>query len=423
MTANTSTSPVSLDDERSIRDGETAAEEYVRSTSRARDQIIPMARGLLAAKRRYPATQEFGEWLSRSPSLTIGKTDRAALINIAEYELTIARFLRKTTLISPELIWTEYGDAAQALASSDHRNSAEPPQLAEIPQNVAPIAPPAQTATARRGRTFERMYKSNPFYGRDRADEVLAIYSDAHARVHIGRVLGVRGGDALWAMILTAIDAGLLTKTGYTAATERLSLRVLFPDERAKNYCRGIDLSTAQEIKRVRDFILPAMVANKDAILADPSQIAQIMNRAEYDARIKANEAAAVARLTERRAALPTHEHEVVMYGEVFWPNPRPDVIAYTYDQCRAACWYFYETDQLYKVTAGGGDDVKGRAMMMRFSTRWFAQYADREMSSEDRDRIKRVFQLVHAMANAMEINPTGASRRPPSPTTDGEWP
>jgi hypothetical protein len=35
---------------------------------------------------------------------------------------------------------------------------------------------------------------------------------------------------------------------------------------------------------------------------------------------------------------------------------------------------------------------------------------------------MKMVFRRVHAMAYAMEKNPTGESKRPPSPRTEGEW-
>src|SRR5207249_4118917 len=47
------------DDERLIREGEAAVERFKKS----REQILPMARGLAAAKRKYPATREFGAWL------------------------------------------------------------------------------------------------------------------------------------------------------------------------------------------------------------------------------------------------------------------------------------------------------------------------------------------------------------------------
>jgi hypothetical protein len=75
-----------LDDERLIRDGEAAVAHYTKS----RDEILPMARGLLAAKRKYPATQDFGTWLADSPYNQPGHTDRAALINLGEHEAITA---------------------------------------------------------------------------------------------------------------------------------------------------------------------------------------------------------------------------------------------------------------------------------------------------------------------------------------------
>ena len=56
----------SRDDERLIQEGGAAVEWYHNSRDQARAQILPMARGLLAAKRKYPATQAFGNWLDTS---------------------------------------------------------------------------------------------------------------------------------------------------------------------------------------------------------------------------------------------------------------------------------------------------------------------------------------------------------------------
>jgi hypothetical protein len=65
-TRMTSATVTVLNDERLIREGEAAVDQYNRSRDSARAQIIPMARGLLAAKLRYPATQDFGDWLNQS---------------------------------------------------------------------------------------------------------------------------------------------------------------------------------------------------------------------------------------------------------------------------------------------------------------------------------------------------------------------
>lgn len=98
-----------LDDERLIREGEAAA--------RFRK---PMALGLLAAKRKYEATRDFGEWLRGSPYGQLNRTDRAALIKIGEHEARAATFLPTTDLISPRLIW----EAMEAVIRAEQRRAA-----------------------------------------------------------------------------------------------------------------------------------------------------------------------------------------------------------------------------------------------------------------------------------------------------------
>jgi hypothetical protein len=97
--------PTAGDDERLINEGEAAAELF----SRSREQILPMARGLLAAKRKYPVTRKFGDWLRGSPYAKLGEHDRADLINIGEqldeHEDVIVEFLTTTNLVSPQTIW------------------------------------------------------------------------------------------------------------------------------------------------------------------------------------------------------------------------------------------------------------------------------------------------------------------------------
>jgi hypothetical protein len=122
---------INLDD-RLIIEGEAAAERF----NRTREQILPMARGLLAAKRKYPATQEFGKWLRNSPYSTIGDHDRAALIKIGEqldeHEKVVAEFLAHTNLVAPQLIWIELKKelpqpAPRIDPSCYHSNSADDP--------------------------------------------------------------------------------------------------------------------------------------------------------------------------------------------------------------------------------------------------------------------------------------------------------
>ena len=94
-----------FDDERLIREGEAAVDLYNRDLKNARARIMPMALGLVAAKRKYPATHDFGDWLQTSSYREIGDTDRAALINIGEHDEFSAKYVRTTSLISPQTIW------------------------------------------------------------------------------------------------------------------------------------------------------------------------------------------------------------------------------------------------------------------------------------------------------------------------------
>src|SRR5205085_942446 len=90
------------DDEHLIAEGEAAAEQFKKS----REQILPMARGLLAAKRKHPATRKFNAWPKGTTHyLRIGDHDRAALIKIGEQlderEDVVVEFLKGTNLVSP----------------------------------------------------------------------------------------------------------------------------------------------------------------------------------------------------------------------------------------------------------------------------------------------------------------------------------
>jgi hypothetical protein len=124
--------PAIVDDDRLISEGEAAAEQF----NRSRDQILPMARGLAAAKRKYPATQEFGKWLHDSPYSMIGDHDRAALIKIGEqldeHEEVVVEFLARTHLVAPQLIWIELKKELQpqptlTAPSCYYSNSADEP--------------------------------------------------------------------------------------------------------------------------------------------------------------------------------------------------------------------------------------------------------------------------------------------------------
>jgi hypothetical protein len=148
--------PADLSDERLIREGEAAAERFAKS----RDQILPMARGLAAAKRKFPSTQAFGAWLKASPYSRIGGSDRAALISIGEQlderEEFVVEFLKGTDLISPQTIFAAIKEKLQPALSvpATYYDSESDDELADAdlpkePDADAPDEPEAGDAKQR----------------------------------------------------------------------------------------------------------------------------------------------------------------------------------------------------------------------------------------------------------------------------------
>jgi len=99
--------------------GETAARAFVRGTKKLKEQIEPMAIGLIEAKRRYPKTNDFGKWLKGSPYTELNKDDRAALIRLGEdWDDDLAARFAELDSYSPQLI-------ARELLTSYNKNSDE----------------------------------------------------------------------------------------------------------------------------------------------------------------------------------------------------------------------------------------------------------------------------------------------------------
>lgn len=99
----TAAAAVNLADERLIRDGEIAAAAYAKA---GRENILPMARGLIAARRKYKSNQEFGRWFDQSPyrDAVTNHTMRAALIYIGEHEAIATSIMADTGSAEPEAI-------------------------------------------------------------------------------------------------------------------------------------------------------------------------------------------------------------------------------------------------------------------------------------------------------------------------------
>lgn len=118
------------------------------------------------------------------------------------------------------------------------------------------------------------------------------------------------------------------------------NIKLLFPDAPigwAKNYL----LSEPKDRAYIHDELMPAAIANKDAIIAEPEKIETILR--EHFARV--GHAKKIAEV-ERKAGIAKTvmnplEKEVILFGKRFWPIVDKTQFDYDYDQLTAA-WFTF---------------------------------------------------------------------------------
>jgi hypothetical protein len=412
-----------LNNERLIHEGEAAVDLYNKDIKSARTRIMPMARGLLAARHEYPGNADFSDWLQTSSYREVGADDRAALIKIGEHEHLAGEFIRTTSLTSPESIWDAIRKL-KALAGIDVSSSELPKIEHESPTltEPAPIAdveaipvpePGAVPATRPLARpAAPAVHKRSAMHGWPRAAEVHAIFTDPRARAVIGHAISERGGKDIWSLILLAIDHGFVTKNDMCLLT--VTARILFPAS-PRTFWGRLNLTDQTKRAHVRDVIMPAAIANRDAILAAPDKIEEILA-----AHARQQSKAARETIIQRKTIeLPSTQCEVVMFDEVLWPAPNNAM--YDFDQIRAAVWFFRDINTWLEGSRDG-TNVGSRAIIMRLTTKWFSEYAQRALSAQDQAKIRRVFILIDQLTRLLERNPDGKCKWPPTPTAEGQW-
>jgi hypothetical protein len=251
------------DDDLLIRVGEFLVEGFIKADDGVRQRILPLARGLCAAKRKYPATQAFGAWLQGSPYLKIGKDTRAALIKIGEHEEIAGEFLLATAWDSPRAIWAAIERSLPSSAISHPAKSRNSPSAPELPTPPA-YAPAAEAST--------RMTCRTGFSKAPRAQELYEIFQNKEARSTLGRVWRGKHGREIWDLIVTALDAGLLVRNNRAFTTP--SLWLLFPSTSAvKVYGDFQDLQEpGANLSYIKNVLLPIMISHRDDLMANPDR-------------------------------------------------------------------------------------------------------------------------------------------------------
>jgi hypothetical protein len=245
---------------------------------------------------------------------------------------------------------------------------------------------------------------------------VIAIFTEPNTRTTLGKVCCAYGGRAIWDLILDTIDAGLLTTNH--AAIRVANLRLLFPAAPTTGYVQRFDLTKAADRKIIRDVILPAAAANREAVSANPADLERIVARhGQPDPVVlkAARQEAALKRATD------AGQQKIVAFGEVMWPHEQG---LYDYDQIRCAIWLLQDFEILFKAPAN--QSPGSRADYIKVSMIWLNQYIARMKTTvpaeQHADKMLRVLAMLHKLADLMQRNPTGECVFPYSPKVEGEW-
>lgn len=367
---------------------------------------LKMMDALAAGRAAFPSDVDFSVWLAENELDDLGRNDRAALLRMAAHRTLAEQVLRESDRNSYHWIWlTEMQSRIHHAMKPDstETSSAISPESASVAEvsRETPVATEASDS-----KEVAKVDRRDAFYGRARAAEVSAVLSNWETRRTVVSLLKNKNtAKEIWTLLLWSIDHGFLTKD--TAGSVKApTLRLLFPALPVRIADR-FDLSSTKSRREIRERILPAVEAHRDAILADPSLFLDIIRSHWLALDAKKQAENAEAKVAAARQAMADGEEEVVLYGQRLWPQVDAR-ITYTYGEVCAAAWTF--RDLLNWI--GSQETPKGRAILIKRTTRWLAGLA-KETSAES---VRRTLTLIAQIATYYEQSPDGVVIYPTSP-------
>jgi hypothetical protein len=402
-----------LDIERDWHDGLKAIDEQYEEAEASRQRWLRIGKGLLAGRLKCPATRDFGKWLDSTGYRVLSTNERQDAVWVAVNSELVMPALRESRVAYPSrvrrhvrenmrAIYVQCQDnlpgTAGAVPGQIPANEAEKPAAASVLQ----ITPPLASQRAVIGKL-------------PRGDEVYAIFASRQSRAMLGRVCRKgSAGKEIWDLILVAVDNGFLAQTNIRVET--VTARVLFPNS-PRVWWQKFNLTNQKHREHVRDVIMPAAIANKEAILKSPREIDRIITEHLKATAATVQKEAAEKKVVAAIKALPAREREVIFYGERMWPVVNP---TYDFDQLCAAIWSFQDLNRWLLQTPDNSVGSRGR--IIRFTTKWMQEYINRMVPSEAGSRIKKIYLLIDKLSRALENNPHGECRVPPPPHIEGQW-
>jgi hypothetical protein len=406
-----------IDSERLIRDGEAAVVAYDKHVEDACAKILPMARGIFAARKKYRADADFGRWRKSSPYNKINHTDRAALIAIGEHEMFAKAFLRTTHLISPRLIWGAMEDLLESARAPTVSHDVKPsmammkPEPDQLHDGEATDHAPEHAV----GQPPPEPIGANPISaisgpaGRNR-DDIISLFSKNGARATVREAIKDRRVKRCFNK---AINAGLLAANDRDFGSPTLGM--LFPMAPPHGFVRRFNLTNPKHLKHVDEILLPKMIECRDELLVDPARIEEILKGYDERKRRTETESAERVRRESALANLRPGEREVVMYGRQLWPRILP--MEYNYDELTAAVAFFDEAQSMAEFVGNGSPET--RAVKVRALIMWQKQLNNRLPHSEAQAVWRRFLMLVGELTRALEQNPNGPCIKPLRPDID----
>jgi hypothetical protein len=207
-----------------------------------------------------------------------------------------------------------------------------------------------------------------------------------------------------WGLFVLAYESGLLTPNDMAInINQPLNLRVIFPwFPKQHRYAKKFDIRYRTSRELVRNDVIPVAIANKDAVMANPDLLEQLVYN-ERQRRVRAEQE------TKAIESLQPGESHIIVYGQTVWPRVNARSGSYSYEEICCAARIIRDADDNFK------GEPKSRAINFRNSTKWLRRYCA-SVITKDADAkasIERVHSLVHWLASFLEESPKGECRWP----------
>jgi hypothetical protein len=395
-----------------------ALDEWQQAGDQWIEKTIALALELAAARQDCGDNDiAFNIWLAEHCCDDLGKTERAAFINLGRHIEITREKLQITTRRSIELIWTkEVKPSVDQIDVSEHSETSPPPTSpVETPQ-IAPSEPekpetpvseneetPPEVSTPPR-KSFNKAGRVSPIAKLPDADLVHAHVLGPNTRTSLAKLYKSRKTKWIWSALVTAIKTGIFgNPTSHDIRTS--SIRLLLPWAPSTGMSQyNLDRPHMEQVWR--DIITP-LLRDQPELKRQPGRLEKAIDQRRRDHDEQQHQQAKLVHHKEKIAALPANEQAIIAFGEPLWPSPHadPDIsLGYDYRELLHATYYA----RYFLETARKDWRPVEKAMTARHLTKYIEPLQPGFVTA------------VRYIFNAYEKNPNGTCEWPRIPVNFG---